>query len=311
MQQSHSLAQLKRTSSSTARPSSSGGPCECGSRRDSVVSTSTSASSRSLPSLDSSRSTATPSPMLPPLPSLSDDIPLPRRYTVASTVSHSLEHADYPRSKSYSFSGSFSGPSHKAALGRYDLSPGSTPTLMSAVDWSHHLRRGSGDSSRSSQSSVYGPASYAPVSSSSNALQFQPIPQGHFRSPFAQRPMSTISRQSMSPSPPIDFQSPFGVLIADSNQASVPPADPQRIAILRGLRPSSSHASLSSSNDESMTEPKKSFPSAKYECPYCSKRFNRPSSLKVSRRCFSLGHSENLTDVAVIDPHKHTYRRET
>ncbi|TDL26165.1 hypothetical protein BD410DRAFT_716077 [Rickenella mellea] len=35
------------------------------------------------------------------------------------------------------------------------------------------------------------------------------------------------------------------------------------------------------SSEESASDTRKSTPVAKYECPYCAKRFNRPSSLKI------------------------------
>ena len=142
-------------------------------------------------------------------------------------------------------------------------------------EWSHHRRRDSTDSAWSSQSSSSENSSHHQMFAPSGGLQFQPLPASHLSSQLAR-----MQGGDPSQSPPPDQQSPFGVLIADVGASGVPPSDPQRLAILRTLRASGSAITLSPAFED-FQNARAGLASARYECPYCRKRFNRPSSLKV------------------------------
>ena len=155
---------------------------------------------------------------------------------------------------------------------------GAPPTLVSSVDWEAHKRRGSSESVMSSYSDSSGSSISAHSMQRPNALQFQPLPHGHLN-PNAPQHVSHphYGAYNATPPPQSEYQSPFGVLIADMDMAGVPPADPQRMAILRTLRASVSQDGFSRGYDDHRSH----LPAARYECPYCAKRFTRPSSLKV------------------------------
>lgn len=145
-------------------------------------------------------------------------------------------------------------------------------------DWGNHRRRDSTDSAWSSQSSSSETSSLSQAYPTSGGLQFQPLPATHLSSQFAR-----LQGGSASQSPPPD-QSPFGVLISDVGANGVPPSDPQRLAILRTLRASGSAITLSPAFED-FQNARAGLATARYECPYCRKRFNRPSSLKVTSCC--------------------------
>ena len=142
--------------------------------------------------------------------------------------------------------------------------------------WGHHRRRDSTESSWSSSHSSSGLSPQDQDFTKPGGLQFQPLPASHLSSHFA-RPQAGSLPQTPSP----DQQSPFGVLIADVGTEGAPPSDPQRLAILRTLRASGSAITLSPAFED-FQNARAGLATARYECPYCRKRFNRPSSLKVT-----------------------------
>ena len=154
----------------------------------------------------------------------------------------------------------------------YDAGYHHKPTLVSNVDWSGHRRHDSSDSAWSSYSSSSSASSQALPSPGSSTLQFQPLPHAHVN---ATRPSkngnSGYSSNNVSP----NLHSPYGVLISDADQPGSLSADPQRLAILRTLKADGPHGTFS-------LEDPRAASSSRYECSYCQKRFNRPSSLRVS-----------------------------
>lgn len=157
---------------------------------------------------------------------------------------------------------------------------GGAPTLVSTVDWEAHKRRGSSDSALSSHSDSSGSSISAHSMQMPNALQFQPLPHGHLRPTSQHASHAQYGPYNPAPPPQADYHSPFGVLVADMDMSGVPPADPQRLAILRTLRNASSHDGYPRGYDDHRNP----LPTARYECPYCAKRFTRPSSLKVCKK---------------------------
>jgi len=153
----------------------------------------------------------------------------------------------------------------------YDSSYHHKPTLVSNVDWGGHRRKDSSDSTWSSYSSSSSASSHALPSPGSSTLQFQPLPHAHVN---ASRPHknsnSLYSSNTVSP----DLHSPYGVLISDADQPGSLSADPQRLAILRTLKADGPHGTFS-------LEDPRAASSSRYECSYCQKRFNRPSSLRI------------------------------
>lgn len=149
-------------------------------------------------------------------------------------------------------------------------------SLNPNVNWMDHRRRESTDSTWSQHSGASTDRDQSNPTPPRNSLQFQPLPHAHSTS--YSRSGGGLASQS-SPSSSEEIQSPFGVLIADIEGPGVSATDPQRLAILRTLRASGSQGPFSQSlNDPSGQN---LFSSARYECSYCSKRFNRPSSLRV------------------------------
>lgn len=143
--------------------------------------------------------------------------------------------------------------------------------------WGQHRRRDSTESSwSSSQSSSREASPQVQAFPKSGGLQFQPLPASHLSSHFGRLQAGT-SPQAPSP----DGQSPFGVLVADLGANGTPPSDPQRLAILRTLRASGSSITLAPAFED-FQNARANLATARYECPYCRKRFNRPSSLKVT-----------------------------
>lgn len=166
---------------------------------------------------------------------------------------------------------------HSSGVNEYKRSPHDTgyhhkPTLVSNVDWGGHRRHDSSDSAWSSHSSSSSASSH-PVSSPGNStLQFQPLPHAHVN---ANRPsQKSIPAYPAPSSTPPTYHSPYGVLIADVDQPGSLSADPQRLAILRTLKAEGPHGTFS-------LEDPRAASSSRYECSYCQKRFNRPSSLRV------------------------------
>ncbi|KAH8119244.1 hypothetical protein DFH11DRAFT_432048 [Phellopilus nigrolimitatus] len=220
----------------------------------------------------------------PPSPDLSARRPVPEysilhRSSSGVPISHSHSHCRGDTYRS-NFSSSSETPvfhSQVPASGpnRKYYEPPRVPRMPSVG----HRRRGSSDSAWSSHTSSSGSSSHIHSSPPSNALQFQPLPHAHTNSPLARSPNNLSSRgHASTSSASAEYQSPFGVLIADVDPHGVPPADPQRMAILRTLGTTGGlQGSFPLRNDD----PKNLLQSARYECPYCPKRFNRPSSLKI------------------------------
>ncbi|KAI5123668.1 hypothetical protein M0805_001697 [Coniferiporia weirii] len=147
---------------------------------------------------------------------------------------------------------------------------------ISNTENERHRRRDSSDSTWSPHPNPSDASSHARTRThapaASNALQFQPLPHSQMTA------HSSRSRNNASSSSaPVDYQSPFGVLIAEVDPLGPPPTDPQRLAILRTLRASGQQGSFPVNFDD----PRNPLHSARYECEYCGKRFTRPSSLKI------------------------------
>ena len=198
-----------------------------------------------------------------------------RRATSAMPMSHVQGYAG--SNTFHSKSNSHSGGHIESPAGFQRTYDSDRPNLVSNVNWGGHKRKDSSDSLWSSSSS--GASSYLYSPPASNALQFQPLPHSHLASPLS-RPLSAIPPDpypAVAPSAN-SYQSPFGVLIADSDATGLPPVDPQRMAILRTIRATGSQSSFSVNFDD-----RNALSSSRYECPYCAKRFSRPSSLKVRR----------------------------
>ncbi len=142
----------------------------------------------------------------------------------------------------------------------------------------------------SSYSSSSSASSHALPSPGSSTLQFQPLPHAHVN---ASRPHknsnSLYSSNTVSP----DLHSPYGVLISDADQPGSLSADPQRLAILRTLKADGPHGTFS-------LEDPRAASSSRYECSYCQKRFNRPSSLRV---CSFSAMIYTCADFIPIDTH--------
>lgn len=154
----------------------------------------------------------------------------------------------------------------------YDAGYHHKPTLVSNVDWGGHRRHDSSDSAWSSYSSSSSASSQALPSPGSSTLQFQPLPHAHVNATRPQKNNNSgYSSNNVSP----NLHSPYGVLISDADQPGSLTADPQRLAILRTLKADGPHGTFS-------LEDPRAASSSRYECSYCQKRFNRPSSLRVS-----------------------------
>ena len=155
----------------------------------------------------------------------------------------------------------------------------SRPPPTSDPLWTEHRRRDSTDSIWSSHSGSSG-ASPPPMRARppSNPLQFQPLPHGQMSPAF---PISAggppLSGHFPPGSMPNEYQSPFGVLIADADSHSLSHSDPHRVALMRSLKPTGSQGSFQINFEDG----RNALTSARYECTYCGKRFTRPSSLRV------------------------------
>ncbi|KAL5485085.1 hypothetical protein ACEPAI_7727 [Sanghuangporus weigelae] len=158
-------------------------------------------------------------------------------------------------------------------IGRPSGGDSSRSSVPANAIWTEHRRRDSMDSVWSSHSSSSATSSQqrSIPPPSSNALQFQPLPQ----------PQMTSSRRGAYASAhnpnQADYQSPFGVLIADNDSHGATSSDPQRTAIIRTLRTSGIQGSFQINFDDqanAQTPPR-------YSCQYCGKGFARPSSLRI------------------------------
>ncbi|KAL5507156.1 hypothetical protein ACEPAH_6612 [Sanghuangporus vaninii] len=138
--------------------------------------------------------------------------------------------------------------------------------------WTEHRRRDSVDSvwsSHSSSSAASSQQRFIPPPPS-NALQFQPLPQPQMTS-------SRLGAYASAHNPnQTDYQSPFGVLIADDSRGATS-SDPQRTAIIRTLRASGIQGSFQINFDD----PANAQSPPRYSCQYCGKGFARPSSLRI------------------------------
>ncbi|OCB86865.1 hypothetical protein A7U60_g6038 [Sanghuangporus baumii] len=158
-------------------------------------------------------------------------------------------------------------------MGRPSGGDSSRSSVPANAVWTEHRRRDSMDSvwsSHSSSSAAPSQQRFIPPSPS-NALQFQPLPQ----------PQTTSSRlgayASAHNSNQADYQSPFGVLIADNDSRGATSSDPQRTAIIRTLRASGIQGSFQINFDD----PANAQSPPRYSCQYCGKGFARPSSLRI------------------------------
>lgn len=193
-------------------------------------------------------------------------------------ITRAVSSADLHRSKSNTLSDVRRPSSHEYPHGMKRPLPDQRGTLSASVDWGAHKRRDSTDSTMSSHSSsscTSSQVSSRPSTTVTNALQFQPLPHTHLASPFSRPNSNRLPDQAPA-------ESPFGVLIADmETPLGAPPADPQRLAIMRTLKASGAQLPYYPGLDDGAGG-SELLPSARYQCPYCSKRFNRPSSLKVN-----------------------------
>lgn len=172
----------------------------------------------------------------------------------------------------HSSTGHYPAPNNSSSC--YDRSPSGRPDSYRdprahgtpAVNWTDYRRRDSTDSAWSSHSSSSGTSLQSRQASSTNALQFQPLPN-------SQVPPSTNSHQGVAQAQ-TDYQSPFGVLIADVNPNGA--SDPQRAALFRSLRSSGAQGFQINFDDGRSSQ------NNRYICPVCNKGFSRPSSLRVS-----------------------------
>lgn len=149
----------------------------------------------------------------------------------------------------------------------------SRPTPSSESLWTEHRRRDSTDSIWSSHSGSSG-ASPPPMRTRppSNPLQFQPLPHSQMSPALPISASGPRSGSQLPPGPlPNEYQSPFGVLIADAD-SHFSQYDTQ------GLMRTGSQSSFQINFEDG----RNALTSARYECTYCGKRFTRPSSLRVS-----------------------------
>ncbi|KAL5523901.1 hypothetical protein ACEPAG_8074 [Sanghuangporus baumii] len=157
-------------------------------------------------------------------------------------------------------------------MGRPSGSDSSRSSVPVNAIWTEHRRRDSMDSvwsSHSSSSAASQQRSIPPPSS--NALQFQPLPQPQMTS-------SRLGAYTSAHNPnQADLQSPFGVLIADNDSRGATSSDPQRTAIIRTLRASGIQGSFQINFDD----PANAQTPPRYLCQYCGKGFARPSSLRI------------------------------
>ncbi|EJD03127.1 uncharacterized protein FOMMEDRAFT_146805 [Fomitiporia mediterranea MF3/22] len=103
----------------------------------------------------------------------------------------------------------------------------------------------------------------------------RPLPHTQLGSSYPRTPTQASAHPANAG--PVDYQSPFGVLIADIDPRGAPPSDPQRTAIIRTLRASGVQGSFQINFDDSTN----THHQARYSCQYCGKGFARPSSLRI------------------------------
>lgn len=211
-------------------------------------------------------------------------------------------HSERSQSGSITESSRTMSNSHRHHQSSKDYSA-SRPYLPPDGDWNHRgrRRRDSTESSWSSSQSSYSMASpQLDTSPKSGGLQFQPLPASHLSSHF-----SRLQSNSMPQTPSSGLNSPFGVLIADPGVDGAPPSDPQRLAILRTLRASGSAITLSPAFED-FSNARAGLTTARYECPYCSKRFNRPSSLKANLPAYTANDHAYMGYLSQIHINGHT-----